>query len=193
MDEIIKDIEGNEYRTIKIGSQTWMAENLRVKTFSDGSPITLVQDSLQWQNSHFPCQTLFENQNQNIAYGRLYNWFAVNAMENICPAGWKIPSVEDWNLLSQNFGGLAAASEMLQHRTGFNAQLYGFRAGGFEGFGNSVFYWTSDTIPGQPELPAPGKTSEAVQLKINDPSIRVSSEYRIEGFYIRCLKITNQY
>lgn len=191
MEEIINDIDGNEYKTIKIGSQIWMTENLRVTSFSNGSPITLVQENMQWQNSHSPSQTVFENRKENQKYGRLYNWFAVNAPENICPRGWKIPSIEDWKVLAQNFGGLANAGRILQEQTGFNAQMYGFRAGNFEDFGNSAFYWTCDTDPYQPELPPPGKTSKAVQLKINDPNIIISNEYRIEGFYIRCLKITD--
>ncbi|MDW8848921.1 fibrobacter succinogenes major paralogous domain-containing protein [Flavobacterium sp. MMLR14_040] len=182
-------MDGNEYKTIKIGSQIWMAENLRVASFANGSPITLVQNSLQWQNFHSPSQAVFENKKENQKYGRIYNWFAVNASENICPLGWKIPSVEDWKTLAKNFGGLNSGGRILQDQKGFNAQLFGFRAGNFEDFGKSVFYWTSDTDPNQPELPPPGKTSKAVQLKINDPNITISNEYQIEGFYIRCLKI----
>jgi len=138
MEEIIYDIEGNSYQTIKIGNQVWMAENLKTSLFSDGSPISMPTSNYEWQNVDTPCQCLYANQDGNINFGRLYNWFCIN-QGNLCPEGWRIPTLDDWKILTDNFGGFPSAGIALQNENEFNAKLVGFRTGAFEGFGQTVF------------------------------------------------------
>lgn len=188
MNEIIQDIEGNSYQTVKIGRQIWMAENLKTSLFSDGSPISMLTSNYEWQNVDTPCQCLYDNKEANLNFGRLYNWFCIN-QGDICPSGWRIPTIDDWQILAENFGGFATAGMTLQRENEFNAQLVGSRFGSFEGLGQSVFYWTASTDKNQPTLPPPGKTSKTICLKKDVSIVSVSEEYQIEGFYIRCIKI----
>lgn len=188
MNEIIQDKEGNIYQTVTIGNQVWMAENLKTSVFSDGTPISTLTSNYEWQNVDTPCQCLYDNKETNLNFGRLYNWFCIK-QGNLCPVGWRIPTLEDWEVLAENYGGLLAAGMNLQNESAFNAQLVGSRFGSFEGLGQSVFYWTATTDESQPSLPPPGKTSKAISLKKNTEIISISDEYQIEGFYIRCIKI----
>jgi uncharacterized protein (TIGR02145 family) len=187
MNEIIHDSEGNSYSTVKIGNQIWMAENLKTSVFSDGAPIRMLTSSYEWQNVDTPCQCQYDNQEANLTFGRLYNWFCIK-QGALCPEGWRIPTLDDWKILADNFGGFPTAGMALQRENEFNAQLLGCRFGSFEGLGQSVFYWTASTDESQPTLPPPGKTSKSICIKKNNIIISVTEEYQIEGFYIRCIK-----
>lgn len=186
MEEVIYDKEGNRYHTIKIGNQIWMTENLRTSQFSDGSPITMLTNNYEWQNVDTPCQCLYDNQEANLNFGRLYNWFCIER-GNICPEGWRVPNFEDWKILADNFGGFSKAGMSLQNE--INVKFLGCRTGSFEGLGETVFYWTASSDENQPTLPPPGKTSKAISFRKNSNIIPVTEEYQIEGFYIRCIKI----
>ena len=97
----VKDIDGNEYKTVKIGMQIWMAENLKTTKYNDGSDITLVTDDKKWQE--FAPAYCWYNNNESAnkdSYGALYNWYAVNT-NMLCPTGWHIPTREE--LLNQLF------------------------------------------------------------------------------------------
>lgn len=91
------DIEGNVYRTTRIGGRCWMAENLRTGTYNDGSPITPVYDASEWMNLSTEgwCSPLNDADN-DPTYGKLYNWIAVMDPRDVCPNGWHVPSDEEW-------------------------------------------------------------------------------------------------
>lgn len=188
MNEIIHDIEGNSYSTIKIGNQIWMAENLKTSLFSDGRPISMRTSDHEWQTADTPCQCLYDDEEANLNFGRLYNWFCIDQWD-ICPVGWRIPTFDDWKILADNFGGLLTAGTAFQRENEFNAQLVGCRFGSFEGLGQTVFYWTASTDENQPTYLPPGKTSKAISLEKETEIVHVSNEYQIEGFYIRCIKL----
>jgi uncharacterized protein (TIGR02145 family) len=97
----LTDIDGNVYTTIKIGSQWWMMENLKVKTFRDGTPLLDGQSSAVWLDTT-AAYCLFDN--NTSAPGLLYNWKAVNASQNLAPAGWRIPTDQDWKTLEKYLG-----------------------------------------------------------------------------------------
>lgn len=90
------DQDGNTYKTITIGSQTWMAENLRVTHFRNGDPIPNVTDNDTWHNLTSSAYCWYNNDisNKDI-YGALYNWYAVTDSRNIAPAGWHVPTSDD--------------------------------------------------------------------------------------------------
>jgi uncharacterized protein (TIGR02145 family) len=93
------------YRTVKIGSQVWMAENLKTTLFNDGTPIPLVKDDKTWESLSTPGYCWYENNRGRYmeTYGALYNWFAVNTGK-LCPAGWHVPSDAEWTVLTRLMG-----------------------------------------------------------------------------------------
>lgn len=96
----VSDIDGNIYKTIKIGSQIWMAENLKATKFNNGDSILKEEDETTWSQLVKAAYCNYENDETNIIkYGRLYNWYAVNDSRNICPQGWRVPSKEDFETL----------------------------------------------------------------------------------------------
>ena len=108
--ECIKDVDGNVYKTVKIGTQQWMAENLKVSKYNDGSKIINVINSVQWSQLSSGAWVLnYNDEANNTKYGKLYNWYAVspttNGDKNVCPAGWHVPSKAEWKTLIDYLGG----------------------------------------------------------------------------------------
>jgi uncharacterized protein (TIGR02145 family) len=99
-DSII-DIDSNYYKIVKIGNQWWMAENLEVKTFNDGTPIRLSESDEFWKDS---VSSYCRYKNDVNAPGLLYNWFAVNDNRKIAPAGWHVATEQDWQNLESFLG-----------------------------------------------------------------------------------------
>lgn len=102
---VVKDIDGNEYKTVKIGEQEWMAENLKVTHYRNGDAIPNVTDNTEWSNLTTGAYCSYENNDGNIGtYGLLYNWYAVNDSRNLAPEGWHLPSDEEWKELEMHLG-----------------------------------------------------------------------------------------
>jgi uncharacterized protein (TIGR02145 family) len=101
----VTDIDGNVYQTVKIGNQWWMAENLKVTHYRSGQAIPNVTDGLEWANLSNGAYCCYNNVNSNIAtYGLLYNGFAAADSHNIAPAGWHVPTDEEWKELEMYLG-----------------------------------------------------------------------------------------
>lgn len=99
----VTDVEGNVYKTVKIGEQWWMAENLKVSTFNDGTQIGFlsIDDSdSTWAAANGPLYTVIIDS----IYGYLYNGFVVSSEKNIAPTGWHIASDDDWKILESELG-----------------------------------------------------------------------------------------
>ena len=97
----VTDKEGNTYKTITIGTQEWMAENLRA-----GGGFPQVSSSSDWSNLQQPAWSYYDNNpSNNNSFGKLYNGFAVNQYKNLCPTGWHIPNDFEWSILSKTLGG----------------------------------------------------------------------------------------
>jgi len=111
----VSDIDGNYYKTIQIGSQIWMAENLKTTRYNDGSNIPLVTDNTAWSNLTTPGYCWYNNDAATYknVYGALYNWYAVNTGK-LCPSGWHVPSEYEWTLLVNYLGGVYAAGGKLK-------------------------------------------------------------------------------
>ena len=95
---IVKDIDGNSYKTVKIGEQIWMAENLKVTQYRNGDPIPNLTDENDWQNTEQGayCNCKYDNRGDDVeTYGRLYNWYAVDDKRGLAPRGWHIPTDDE--------------------------------------------------------------------------------------------------
>ncbi len=98
------DIDGNVYRTAKIGTQVWMAENLKTTTYNDGMPISYSEDEWAWFQTENPYYTWYNNEiAYKDVYGALYNWYAVGTGK-LCPTGWHVPSGDDFEILGDFVG-----------------------------------------------------------------------------------------
>jgi uncharacterized protein (TIGR02145 family) len=158
----INDRDGNTYKTVKIGNQIWMVENLKTTKFKDGTPIPLVTDNKAWNNRSSPGYCWYNNDTSinRKMYGALYNWFTV-ATGNLCPAGWHVPGDAEWNTLTDSLlGGTRVAGGKLKeagtshwnkpntgatNETGFAALPGGYRLnnGIFCDILNYGFWWSS--------------------------------------------------
>jgi len=109
----ISDIEDNIYKTIQIGDQIWMAQNLAVTKYNDGEEINLVTD-YKWQYTDTSGIDAYSWYNGiETKYGALYNWYAVNT-DKLCPDGWRVPTEDDWTTLINHLGGAVVAGGKLK-------------------------------------------------------------------------------
>ena len=155
----LTDIEGTIYKTCVLGNQLWMAENLKTTKYNDGIAIPLVTDD-SWGSQFTGAYCNYENTPSNSdTYGRLYNWYAVNTGK-LCPAGWHVPSDNEWTVLTSFLGGESVAGGKLKetgtahwlspntgatNETMFTALPGGIRFGNnpFDQLGNRGYWWSS--------------------------------------------------
>lgn len=104
--ETVTDIDGNTYKTVKIGTQVWMTEDLKTTKYQNGDPIPNITDSTEWKKLTTGAYCDYDN-DVNIAkkYGRFYNWYAVNDPRNIAPKGWHVPTDAELKILVAYLGG----------------------------------------------------------------------------------------
>ena len=161
----IFDVEGNTYKTVYIGTQQWMAENLNVTKYNDGTSIPNVIDNAQWKNLTTGAWAYYNNDdNNNAKYGKLYNWYVgnvtTNGNKNVCPSGWHVPTDAEWTVLTNYLGGGVVAGGKMKEvgiiswnspNTGAtNSSLFtGLPGGGRDNLGNFICigmngdWWTS--------------------------------------------------
>jgi len=198
MGVIVTDIEGNFYSTVRIGSQIWMAENLKTTKYNDGADIPLVTDNTAWSNLPTPGYCWYNNSQflYGNTYGVLYNWYTVNT-DYLCPTGWHVPTDAEWTTLTTFLGGESVAGSKLKetgtihwlnpntdatNETGFTALPGGNRwdSGSFNNIGSSGIWWSATEI----------NTNSAwnrAMLNSNADAYRVSRNKHY-GFSVRCLK-----
>lgn len=207
----IKDIEGNAYLTVKIGKQWWMAENLKSTKYNDGTTIPQVTDSSAWAASTTPAFCWYDNDPsyRNI-YGALYNWHAVHTGK-LAPAGWHVPTDDEWKQLEMNLGMTQAQADAVGFR-GSNQGQQIKKTSGWPKYDNGTNTSGFSAIPGGYRLPdntaAAGTflykgllagwwTSSAVngvlpwyRSVFNNPGLIIdrSGYDKTAGFSIRCVK-----
>jgi uncharacterized protein (TIGR02145 family) len=97
------DQEGNTYKTVVIGEQEWMAENLNTSIYRNGDEITGNLSNAEWLmagDNQQDAWAYYNNDSINeCPYGRLYNWYSVSDPRNLCPTGWHVPTDEEWGQL----------------------------------------------------------------------------------------------
>jgi uncharacterized protein (TIGR02145 family) len=101
----IKDIDGNSYNTLVLGTQTWMAQNLRTTRYNNGELIGTTPRYYNALGEATPkYQWDFFLNESNLIRGRLYTWYAVTDIRGVCPVGWHLPSDDEWKILEMYLG-----------------------------------------------------------------------------------------
>jgi uncharacterized protein (TIGR02145 family) len=194
------DVDGNIYKTIQIGNQTWMAENLRVSKFNNGSAINEVTVNNSFYNNGNPAWCYYKDSIQyNNLYGKLYNEFVVTNNNNVCPTGWHVPTINDFqtlkdNLPSINSGGVLKSTgynfwnspnEGATNETGFSAVGSGIRNDfdNYYGIKAATYFWLQDNCYFGMVYTSPGGPSYgAIETMV------YGSNYPGQGCSIRCVK-----
>jgi uncharacterized protein (TIGR02145 family) len=170
--------------TIKIGSQEWATEDLKVTKFRNGQDIPLVTDDVEWAKLGTAAYCIAPNGHY------LYNWYAVNDERGLAPDGFHVPSDDEWKELFEYLGGEKVAGEKMKtsswdgsNTSGFSALPGGFRhysSGHFDFLGSDGYWWSSSSID---------SFVWYVSLSFGYTSVvRSLSDYVRDGFSVRCLK-----
>lgn len=194
----VSDIVGNSYKTVRIGTQIWMAENLRTTSFNDGMEIELIESSSTWDTLSSPGFCWYNNDEagHKESFGALYNGYAVTAGK-LCPAGWHVPSADEWQQLIEFLGDTISGGGKLKeegtshwlspNKGADNSSGFGARAAGiryFEGTYNALLSFTS--------FWSATETGEDNQFYLSlyyaNPGIGINHISKKHGFSVRCVK-----
>jgi uncharacterized protein (TIGR02145 family) len=194
----ITDKDGNIYKTVTIGNQKWMAENLKTTKYNDGTTIPNVTEDEQWSKLSTGAWCNYDNDSRSgVIYGKLYNWYAVNT-NKLCPTGWHVPTKAEWEELTIYLavdGHINAEGKALKAISGWNnngngTDSYGFkglpggyrggRGGSFGSIGNYGYWWSSS------EDGADGAWARGLGYG-SDGADRGSSSEK-DGYSVRCLR-----
>jgi len=208
----LTDIDGNVYRTVKIGDQWWMAENLRVTHYRNGEPLVAITDSTQWAGLTSGAFGCYQNDSNYTAdYGLLYNWYALIDSNSIAPDGWHVPTDTEWKQLEMALGmsqidadktgwrGTIEGGKLKEageahwispnsgatNESGFAARPGGFRdsnTGGYSKMGTDAHYWSATE----------GDANNAWRRKLvyNGSDIGRGNLNKHYGFSVRCVRNT---
>jgi len=198
----ITDVDGNTYKTVFIGTQQWMADNLKTAKYNDGTGIPNVPNDIQWSNLTTGAWSYYNNDAVNNAkYGKLYNWYAVslstNGNKNVCPTGWHVPTDAEWTILTDYLGGLnVAGGKMKEVGTtswispnvdATNTSLFTGLPGGYRDYvgyykqiGNNGVWWSTTDF----------SESTAWYRILNSSSGNANRDlpFKKDGLAVRCLR-----
>lgn len=193
------DFEGNVYKTVKIGDQIWMAENLRSSSYNDGTPILELAEGKDWSSTQIGAFCWYANNEDtyNELYGKLYNWNAVNS-KKLAPAGWRVPTDADWAILIEYLGGDKEAGGKLKSTdplhwrqpnigatniTGFSAYTgMRYATGVFYGIQSVSAFWSASEDFSKPV------NAWSRSLSNGGAGVSRTSNNKNSGFYIRLVK-----
>jgi uncharacterized protein (TIGR02145 family) len=195
---VVLDNDGNTYKTIKIGEQVWMAENLKTTKYNDGNDIPLINNQTDWSNLITPgyCWYDFKEDPNKQVYGALYNFYVVNT-GLLCPEGWHVPNELEWSTLFAYLGSAGEAGGKLKEtgtkhwkdpNTGatnesrFTALPGGFifSTGLFINKGATAYWWSSS--------PMNANAANAYHIHYNETLVNTGSLSNKCGNSIRCVK-----
>lgn len=195
----VADVVGNIYKTVQIGTQLWMAENLKTVKYANGDVIPNVTDLTSWSALATGAWSNYNNDpSLDNPYGKLYNWYAVADPRNVCPTGWHVPTEVEWTLLKEHLGGEAVAGGKSKatgtlywndpnvgatNESGFNALAGGYRAYdvNFSHKGIGGYFWSSTEFDGG---------NAWVHGAVNNVTnfFPYNNGLKNDGFSVRCLK-----
>ncbi|MEI6455736.1 MAG: fibrobacter succinogenes major paralogous domain-containing protein [bacterium] len=201
--DTVVDYDGNIYHKVTIGTQVWLTGNLKTTHYRNGDSIPLVTSDAQWKVLTTGAWCIYDNLPSNAkTYGRLYNWHAVNDSRGLCPEGWHVPSVNDWNSLALFLGGENVAGGKMKttgtieqgngfwyepntgatNSSGFNGLPGGYRInyGNYYSIGNVAYFWSSsDTTL---------VNSWNFVLDANNENLIRHYNFQTNGFSVRCIR-----
>jgi uncharacterized protein (TIGR02145 family) len=203
-DQPVTDIDGNTYKTVKIGNQVWMAENLKVTKYSDGIPLTLITSQAGWDDISIFTKAYIWDEEYGVYYSgaAAINENSVGSAKSVvtqgvCPTGWHIPDYEEWMELVDFLGGSEFAGGKLKESGSVHWRYPNIRGSNESGFtalaggekikssrwiisssykGHSGYWWSSD----QGGLSLSFYTGAAFVTAGSEPSL--------VGKTVRCLK-----
>jgi uncharacterized protein (TIGR02145 family) len=209
----IADIDGNSYNTVLIGSQCWMKENLKVTKYRNATSISNVTGNSDWSLLTTGAWCFYNNDAaNNTVYGKLYNWFTTIDNRGICPTGWHVPTDAEWTILTNNLGGLNAASgkmratgttywnspnEFSNNESGFTALPGGMRnaqaSSVFSGLKDNASFWSATEISSNAAWSRSPTYFFDVFLPppVLVPQVMAALIQKQSGLSIRCLKDAN--
>ncbi len=198
--DLVSDFDENTYKTVKIGSQTWLLENLKTTHFLNGDLIPTTSPlNLDITSEGSPLYQWPVNGNETDVddYGRLYTWYTINDPRGVCPAGWHVSSNTEWEQMVAFLGGASIAGARLKeagevhwqsgniatNSSGFTALPGGFRGenGTFYWFHHSGYFWTT------PEANASTAYRPAMLYDWENIDMG-SASGKSAGFSVRCVK-----
>jgi uncharacterized protein (TIGR02145 family) len=195
---VVKDIDGNVYKTVSIADQIWMAENLKTTKYNNGIEILLITDNSEWNSASNGAYCFYNNDADTYknTYGALYNWYAINA-DSLCPTGWHVPIDEEWTTLIDFLGGLSLAGGKMKetgtihwsspntganNESGFTGLPGGFRFddGSYFGMNTDAIWWsaTADYL----------YTAWFWGLYFEESAVYKGTNNKEMGFSVRCIK-----
>lgn len=116
------EYQGYDYETVQIGEQCWFAENLRSENYKNGDAIEATLSNGDWASISFGAVAVYQETASSLeAYGRLYNWYAVDDSRGLCPTGWHVPVDGEWMAMEMSLG----MSELEANDTGWRGTNQG--------------------------------------------------------------------
>jgi uncharacterized protein (TIGR02145 family) len=163
--QTVIDYDGNVYDTVIIGTQVWLKENLKVTHYNNGVPIPNVTSNTAWASLVTGARCYYNNDSvaNDSVYGPLYNWYAVNDINNICPSGWHVSTNAEWQTTETSLGGTYIAGGKMKeagtvhwlspntgatNESGFTGLPGGMRDpinNNFQDIGGNGLWWTATT------------------------------------------------
>lgn len=200
----VTDIDGNDYRTVKIGKQLWMAENLKVTKYNDGTNIQNISSSATWSALNTGAWCYYDNDSSNDdIYGKLYNYYTLSN-DKLCPTGWHVPSHSEYYELLDFLGPIVnftysetAGNDLKEAGTRYwnppngganNSSGFAARPGGkrtstgtYIGDNTNAYFWRNANS---------GSAAKQILLyaTLSRASISNSSINYKEGHSVRCIK-----
>lgn len=160
LSETVSDIDGNTYRTVTIGNQVWMAENLKTTRFNNGIEIPNITADSSWVSLKSSAYCWLNNdETYKNKYGALYNWFAVNT-GSLCPVGWHVPADEEWKILEGNVDSRYNVGDTIWNRNrnrGFDVGRRLMATSGWHSEGNGTNDYGFSALPGGERLKRNGR------------------------------------
>lgn len=190
------DGDGNIYDTVHIGTQIWLAENLKTTKYNNGGSIPYVTDNDQWASTTSAAFCWYENNSiVKEDYGALYNWWAVN-VSYLCPVDYHVSVKAEWQTLIDYLGGEEIAGEKLKatgtqfwtaenratNESGFTAMPGGMRSpkdGTYSVMRNYGFWWG---------LTQAGEYATRLRMDHSSSNAIITNWFKESGFSVRCIK-----
>jgi uncharacterized protein (TIGR02145 family) len=203
------DQQGRVYKTIVIGTQEWMAENLNTSIYRNGDVISTGLSNAEWENTINTQQGAWAyfNNDESYAcpYGKLYNWYSCVDARQLCPVGWHVPTDPEWTVLTTYLGGTGVAGSKMkttgtiEAATGlwlspFSPNAVGTNSSGFSGapggdrlsvgqygnFAGQGSWWSASEFD--------STYSWQLSLSAGTPAANRNGYNRQTGLSVRCLR-----